>query len=279
MLWEHPPSYARNRVSPLNFLDWSEQNHAFTAMAAVAGGGRTLTGADGAAERVPGQAVTTAFFDVLGVPPMAGRTFVPGDATPKPNVVIVSERFWRSHLDGSATAVGRVLRLDGEPSPSSASCGELPDSLPSDLWTPFRRGGRRAAPALPPGDCRLRPEPRSTGGRSMALVAGASRGSPDTNKGWTVAIDPLRTPWSAARCARHRRAGVVAFVLMACANVANLLLAGGSAGRAKWQVPRRAGRQSRADAGCSCARAWCSPRPAAAPAWRCRGRRCALRRR
>ena len=71
MLWEHPPSYARNRVSPLNFLDWSEQNHAFAAMAAVAGGGRTLTGADGAAERVPGQAVTTAFFDMLGVPPIS----------------------------------------------------------------------------------------------------------------------------------------------------------------------------------------------------------------
>src|SRR5262245_24614043 len=72
MLWEHPPGYARNRVSPLNFQDWAEQNHAFSAMAAVAGGGRTLTNASGAAERVPGQAVTTAFFDVLGIAPLAG---------------------------------------------------------------------------------------------------------------------------------------------------------------------------------------------------------------
>ena len=55
MLWEHPPSDARNRVSPLNFLDWSEQNHGFAAMAAVAGSGRTLTGAAGVAERIPGQ--------------------------------------------------------------------------------------------------------------------------------------------------------------------------------------------------------------------------------
>src|SRR5262249_53340565 len=43
MLWEHPPSFARNRVSPLNFLDWSEQNHSFAAMTAISGGGRTLT--------------------------------------------------------------------------------------------------------------------------------------------------------------------------------------------------------------------------------------------
>src|SRR5204862_7820059 len=43
MLWEHPPGYSRNRVSPLNFLDWSEQNRSFAAIAAVAGGGRTLT--------------------------------------------------------------------------------------------------------------------------------------------------------------------------------------------------------------------------------------------
>jgi putative ABC transport system permease protein len=76
-LWERPPGYARNRVSPLNFLDWSEQNHAFASIAAVAGGGRTLTSAAGVAERIPGQSVTTAFFDVLGVKPIAGRTFGP----------------------------------------------------------------------------------------------------------------------------------------------------------------------------------------------------------
>src|SRR5690349_20504520 len=82
MLWEHPPGYARNRVSPLNFLDWSEQSHAFASMAAVAGaGGRTLTGTSGAAERIPAQAVTTAFFGLLGITPIAGRTFVADDAT------------------------------------------------------------------------------------------------------------------------------------------------------------------------------------------------------
>src|SRR5262249_45083791 len=88
MLWEYPPGYARNRVSPLNFFDWSDQNHVFASMAAVAGANRTLTSEDGVAERLPGQAVTTAFFDMLGVAPLAGRTFVPGDAVPQPNVAV-----------------------------------------------------------------------------------------------------------------------------------------------------------------------------------------------
>src|SRR5881628_3368203 len=71
MLWERPPAYVRNRVSPLNFLDWSEQNHVFESMAAVANANRVLTGGTGAAERIPAQSVTSAFFDVLGVRPLA----------------------------------------------------------------------------------------------------------------------------------------------------------------------------------------------------------------
>ena len=56
MLWERSPRGAHNRVSPLNFLDWSEQQQAFASVAAIAGGARTLTGSGGEAERIPGQA-------------------------------------------------------------------------------------------------------------------------------------------------------------------------------------------------------------------------------
>ncbi len=61
MLWEAPPRFARNRVSPLNFLDWSEQSQAISAMAAVVSAGRTVTGADGAAQQIPAQSVTARF--------------------------------------------------------------------------------------------------------------------------------------------------------------------------------------------------------------------------
>src|SRR3979409_538819 len=56
MLWERSTRFAHNRVSPLNFLDWSEQQRAFASVAAIAGGGRTLTGSGGEAERIAGQA-------------------------------------------------------------------------------------------------------------------------------------------------------------------------------------------------------------------------------
>src|SRR5215471_2916925 len=91
MLWEHAPDAARSRVSPLNFLDWSEQSHVFDSMAGVVAISRVLTNASGAAQRIPAHIVTSAFFNVLGVRPIAGRTFVPDDATPQPSVVVVSE--------------------------------------------------------------------------------------------------------------------------------------------------------------------------------------------
>src|SRR5690242_16503010 len=66
MLWEQPPGYAHNRVTPLNFLDWHDQNTAFESMAAVGGGPRTLQTPNGA-EQLPGQTVTVDFFRVLGI--------------------------------------------------------------------------------------------------------------------------------------------------------------------------------------------------------------------
>src|SRR5262252_5505411 len=110
MLWERSPGDTRSRVSPLNFLDWSEQSHVFESMAGVVPISRVLTNASSAAERIPGHIVTSSFFDVLGVRPIAGRTFVPDDAAPRPNVVVVSELFWRSRLDSDPRAIGRVVR-------------------------------------------------------------------------------------------------------------------------------------------------------------------------
>jgi hypothetical protein len=88
MLWEHPPNYAHNRASPLNFLDWSEQNNVFESMAAVTGGSRTLTTSRGP-ERIPGQSVSTSLFDLLGVKPIVGRTFVKEDERLRAHVVVV----------------------------------------------------------------------------------------------------------------------------------------------------------------------------------------------
>jgi len=238
MLWEHPPGYAHNRVSPLNFLDWSEQNQAFSSMAAVSGASRTLVGASGA-ELIPGQSVSAAFFDLLGVKPIAGRTFTSDDARQHADVILLSEELWKSHFGGDPTVIGRTVQFDR----GFTVVGIIPAGFQifykADLWTLF-------VPERSPQQRRMhylqvlgRLKPGVTLERAIAdmglVAANIARISPATNKDWGVTIERLRD----ALVDRDLRvtslvlAGVVGFVLlMACANVANLLLARG-VGRAR----------------------------------------------
>ncbi len=99
-MWEHPPGFARNSVSPLNFSDYREQNQVFASMAGIAGLSPTLTAPNSNPERIAGQAVTEEFFDVLGVKPLAGRTFTAEDVRPEARVVVLSESLWRVRVGG-----------------------------------------------------------------------------------------------------------------------------------------------------------------------------------
>ncbi len=235
MLWEAPPGATRNRVAPLNYVDWSEQNQTFSAMAAIAGGGRTLTRPGALPERVAGQSVTARFFDVLGVLPVAGRTFRPDDAAPAAHAVVISERLWRSHFGGDPAIVGRIVRFDGEP---HTVIGIVPAHFQilfsSDLWVVFkpeRTPEQRQMHYLQVVG-RLRPGVTIERARAdMARIAhGIARVSPDTNKGWGVIVEPLRQALVGGdlRTTSAVLIGIVSLVLlMACANVANLLLARG----------------------------------------------------
>ena len=95
-------------VNPVDFVDWAERARSFTAMAAVVRGGGTFVGDDGVAEPIPAQAVTARFFDVLGVTPIAGRTFRDDDEGPTSDVVVLSEGFWRRRFGADPTLVGRA---------------------------------------------------------------------------------------------------------------------------------------------------------------------------
>jgi putative ABC transport system permease protein len=232
MLWEHPPGQARNSVSPLTFADWSEQNSVFSSMAAVSGGSATLRTSAGP-ERIPGQSVSVSFFHLLGIKPVAGRTFIADDARPGQKVVMISERLWGSHFGRDPSIVGRSIAMNGD---RYTLVGIVPAEFQmfyaSDVWTVYvpERGpeSRRIHYLKVIG--RLKPGATLQQSRSdMAILAGRiARISPETNKDWGVTIEPLRD----ALIARDMRltsavlAGVVALVLlMACANVANLLLA------------------------------------------------------
>ena len=235
MLWEHPPGYDHNTVAPLNFLDWSEQNHAFSSMAGISGAARTLAGKDGTAERISGQAVTLAFFDVLGVQPIAGRTFVASDRA-APDIVVLSERFWRSRFGGDPGMIGRTIPLDGKP---QLVIGIMPAQFQilykSDIWVPYlvkrspeqrRMHYLRVVGRLKPGMSLQKAS------ADMALVAGnIARIAPDTNKGWGVTVEPLRQAiiGKDVRTTSLLLGFAAGFVLlMACANIANLLLARGA---------------------------------------------------
>ena len=235
-LWEAPPGYAYNAVAPLNFQDWHDQNHTFAAMAGISGASLTLVGADGAAEAIRGQSVTASFFDVLGVPPLIGRTFADGDAKPKPDVIVLGEQLWRSHFGGQASILGQTIVSSGV---RYTVIGVVPASMQifyrADFWTPFfiqTKPSWRAAHYLQVLG-RLKPGVTIEAARAdMAVIArNIAQLSPSTNRDWGATAEPLRqsliskdlqsTSWVLG--------GVVGFVLlMACANVANLLLTRGS---------------------------------------------------
>src|SRR5688572_24438824 len=133
MVWERntqdrSPRALRVPVSQINLRDWSEQNRSFEVMAATAmgiGGGPLLTAPDGTAQSVDRQFVTTRFFDVLGVTPVIGRTFLPSDAAVETTtVVVMSEGVWRTRFGADPSVVGREIRLNGQ---SFTVIGVVPD--------------------------------------------------------------------------------------------------------------------------------------------------------
>jgi putative ABC transport system permease protein len=233
-VWERPPDNAHNSVSPLTFADWSEQNHVFTAMAAISGTSATIRTSAGP-ERIAGQAVSPVLFDLLGVKPVIGRTFGAEDGRSDTKVALISARLWRSRFGGDPKIVGRPIESNGAP---LTIVGVIPGDFQllfrSDLWTVFvpGRGPEYRRMHYLRVVARLRPgTPLRQADADMAVLgSNIARLSPETNKGWGVTVQPLRdaliggevrTTSAVLGCV----AGLV--LLMACANITNLLLARG----------------------------------------------------
>ncbi|HEY1302357.1 MAG TPA: ABC transporter permease [Vicinamibacterales bacterium] len=245
MLSESRANGNRIRVNPLDFEDWEARTRAFTAIAAVISSPSSIIGDDGVAEEIPAQAVTARFFDVLGVKPLAGRSFVESDEGPANAVVMMSETLWRRRFGADPALIGHTTRLGGR---VVTVIGIMPADFNFDL--PGAPGAARGVWTLlnPPTSRapsqryahylqvigRLKPGVALEAGRAdIAAVADAlARESPDTNTGHTATADPLRERLIAGelRLTAMLLVGVVGLVLlMCCANVANLLLARASA--------------------------------------------------
>jgi putative ABC transport system permease protein len=238
MVWEKPPGGDRNVISALNFLDWKKQNTVFSNIAAVTGGAETLTGI---AEpiRLRGAQVSASYFDIFGIRAAIGRTFASDEDTLGQNqVVVLSNRIWVSRFGGDPSIVGRTIGLTGKP---YTVIGVLPPDSSFDrgffeIWTPlaFRPEQLTRDFHWLRSFARLKPGVSIETARAEMNGIGAAiaRDYPKSNKDWGVTVDRLseRIVGSQLRQSLYiLMAAVGAVLLIGCANIANLLLARGTA--------------------------------------------------
>ena len=235
-IWESNATTTQSYASPVNMVDWKTRSRTFEQIAGFTPsvGGMVMAGADGHAETVSRQWVTSGIFDVLGVAPIAGRTFSTEDDVKRSHVVVMSEGLWRTRFNADPGVIGREIRLDGS---MWTVVGIAPGTFQllgqSSLWAmrpilnlPPRARGAYVLHAVG----RLKPGISIAAGQADlgAVAEGLAREFPQTNKGRGVALERMHDSivGSDLRLTSMLFLGVVAFVLLiCCANVANLLLA------------------------------------------------------
>ena len=235
------PLAGRPGLSDQDYLEFQRRTHAFERMTMFSGGQVTLTGA-GDAVRAQMGLVTASFFPVLGVDPAMGRTFT-GQEEKRGfrGVVVLSEALWRSRFAADPKILGQTITLDGI---KHSVIGVMPAgfAFPDDaqLWLPLGVDVGPGASAFRRAFGRLRPSvTRQQAQAEWKTLAPQLTHAPEEHRdGWVAEVLPLQD----LLVGRIRKSllifmGAVAFVLLiACANVANLLLMKGSLRRQEMAV-------------------------------------------
>jgi putative ABC transport system permease protein len=245
-----------NIVSAPNFHDFERQSHSFETMAIFDSAGRgynlSATGGRQEAEQVSGLRVSAGFFSVLGVKPLFGRTFLPEEETlGKDREVVLSYGLWKTRYGGDASLVGRSIRIDGA---QFTVIGVMPRDFawqfwsgPRQLWVPvgytktdFGRGDNSFIAIA-----RLKPGVSVAQARSEMEAVGSNvaRQNPSEDADMGATVSPLGDyGMEGLRSTLFTLLAAVAFILLiACVNVANLLLARGAARQKEFAIRRALG--------------------------------------
>jgi predicted permease len=234
-LHQSKPNVATGSIPYPNFLDWQRENQTFSAIAVSRPSSFAMVGA-GEAERVRGQRCTANLFSVLGVKPTLGRDFAPGEDEPGASpVVLISADLWQRRFGAAPDVLGKNLTVDDR---SYTIVGVVPASFTLyrgiDVYVPMGQWGNsglqnRSAGLALYGIGRLKPG--VTLAQAQADLDGVMRRLaetyPETNRGNGAVVAPLKERLVGdVGPSLWMLLGAVGFVLLiACANVGNLLLA------------------------------------------------------
>jgi putative ABC transport system permease protein len=234
LVWEEniAANFPRNTPAPANYADWAHMSRSFSGLAATRGGSASLTG-DGGPEQIRGRRVTANFFDVLGVRPAIGRSFTEEENRTAAPVVVISDGLWKRRYGSDRSIVGRTILMNDN---RYEIIGVMPRGFvfrdrEIDYWTPIAM-----APAVAAArnshflNVVGRLAPRVTlaeAGDDMRRVAATLQQQyPDSNTGIGAVVVPIKEDaLGNTRVELLVLMGAAAAVLLiACANLASLLL-------------------------------------------------------
>jgi len=237
MVWQSNPRKGENqgRVSVANFLDWKTRDHLFGTLAGFVGPFQSEIAATGRSEKIQASMVTPDFFTAMGVSPSLGRAFLPGEDDPAlANVVVFSNGLWRDLFGADPATVGKTIQLNGK---SYLIVGVMPAGFkfPKDaqawLPRPISSQAKSKFRDIPYFNVIGRLKPGITLSEAQAemnlIAQQLGREYPDADQGLTARLVPLydQLVGDVRPALLLLWLSVAAVLLIACVNLANLMLA------------------------------------------------------